>query len=516
MKLARTLALLAALALAAPAATRASDTQDSTFQDDNHLVYAAPDQVAATLDELRSLGVDRVRVSLFWRLVAPAPDQALRPDFDDTNPAQYPPGAWDRYDTIVRDAAQRGIGVIFDVTGPAPDWATGTSPDRPDIKATYDPNPLYFDAFVRAAGTRYSGTYDPGGGALPRVSTWGIWNEPNQAGWLTPQWAPAPGGRQMIPASPRIYRSLVGAAWDGLQSTGHGADTILIGETAPKGLLNLTGETRSIDPVVFIEELYCLDRHLQLYAGQAAADRGCPQSDQVDQFAAQNPALFNASGWAHHPYELIFSPGTPPRHRDRWITTGNLGSLSRLLRRIRARYRQPARPVPLWLTEFGYQTHPPDPLGVSFARQAVYLDQAEYIAWRNRNVQTLTQFLLYDDGPPYGLTFQSGLRTQDGTEKPSYAAYRLPLWLPRARVRRGTRMEVWGLVRPAPNGTAVRVAIDVRRRGARRWHTLAEAMTDAQRNYLDRRVRITLRRGRYLLRLRWAGLASRSTPFTVR
>ena len=48
---------------------------------------------------------------------------------------------------------------------------------------------------------------------------------------------------------------------------------------------------------------------------------------------------------------------------------------------MRARFG--AGSVPLYLTEFGYQTHPPDPLGVSPAQQARYLNQAEYLAYRN-------------------------------------------------------------------------------------------------------------------------------------
>ena len=87
---------------------------------------------------------------------------------------------------------------------------------------------------MRAVGTRYSGSY----AGLPRVDYWSIWNEPNQAGWLTPQWSPDPrNAKSQVDAAPSIYRNLVANAWQALADTGHGtgSDTILIGETAPQG-----------------------------------------------------------------------------------------------------------------------------------------------------------------------------------------------------------------------------------------------------------------------------------------
>ena len=77
---------------------------------------------------------------------------------------------------------------------------------------------------------------------------------------------------------------------------------------------------------------------------------------------------------------------------------GNLDDLQRVLRRVHQRYNQPlSGDVPLYLTEFGYQTNPPDRFGVSWARQRAYLAQAEYIAFRNAGVRTLSQFLLDPD-----------------------------------------------------------------------------------------------------------------------
>src|SRR5262249_19694315 len=147
-----------------------------------------------------------------------SPDSRRRPGFDATDPAAYGADAFADYDAVVRDAAARGLGVNLDVTGPAPLWAT-KRPPRPDVAATYEPSAVEFGRFVTALGRRYDS-----------VHYWSLWNEPNQSGWLTPQW------RGRAERAPALYRALAAAGWAALASTGHRGDTILIGDTAPKGL----------------------------------------------------------------------------------------------------------------------------------------------------------------------------------------------------------------------------------------------------------------------------------------
>jgi hypothetical protein len=69
---------LAILTVAAPAAA-ASPSQESIFMDDPEIVYAAPDELEGTLAEIKALGADRIRVSVFWRLLAPGHDSETRP-----------------------------------------------------------------------------------------------------------------------------------------------------------------------------------------------------------------------------------------------------------------------------------------------------------------------------------------------------------------------------------------------------------------------------------------------------
>ena len=321
---------------------------------------------------------------------------------------------------------------------------------------------------MRAAGLRY-----------PGVHYWSIWDEPNQVASLSPQWLPDPRDPQrFVPTSPQIYRRLVDAAWGALQQlSGHAHDTILIGETAPKGLLDVRGIDRSMDAQRFIRELYCVDDNLQFRMGVDAQLRGCPTTNQTAGFVAAHPGLFSASGWAHHPYELTRAPDQPPTQPDSWLTMGNLRRLGALLRRIRERYNQPSS-VPLYLTRYGYETGAD---GVSPARQAEYLNHAEYLAWRNGTVRTLAQFLLID-APPV----QSGLRTATGARKPAYDAYALPVWLPAPTVSRGGRLSVWGLVRAAPDGRRVQVSIQVRKGPGHPWQRVARRPDDRRAGLSER------------------------------
>jgi hypothetical protein len=494
-----TLALLALLACL-PATAAASMGQESTFQDDDLLVFGTPEQQADALDTMKALGADRVRVSVFWREVAPDRESRTKPAFDAADPAAYPPVLWERYDRILRLARERGLAVNFDVTGPGPLWAMSDPGERPDLGAWYGPSAEEFGQFVTALGRRYSGDYQ----GLPRVDYWSIWNEPNQPGWLAPQWLT--GGGRWNEAAPRIYRDLADAMWSALQATGHtpATDTILVGELAPKGLLKNRGVSRAIDALRFLRGLYCVGRRYRALRGRAATRLGCP-SDPAG-FAGAHPALFEATGFAHHPYELNFKPSMRPRHGD-WVTIANLTRLSTALSRaLRAHGRSRVGGMPLYLTEFGYQTNPPDRLGVSFRQQAGYLNQSEFIAYVTPQVRTLSQFLLIDDDGDPGSTFQSGLMTRSGKRKPAYAAYRLPIYLPSRRFERGETLRVWGLVRPAANGEPQRVGIQFRRRGRKRWRTVRTVTSEGGRGYVDARVRVGARGA---IRLAWRDFRSR-------
>ena len=490
--------IAAILVLAAfPSFASASRTQESTFQDDPMLVYGTEEQMVSTLDTLQSFGVDRIRVSVFWALIAPANDQPQKPNFDATDPAQYPAAHWERYDRLVQAALARGILLNFNLTSPVPRWAAAEAP-RADIQPTFGVNPEEFGKFVRAVGTRYSGTYN----GLPRVDYWSVWNEPNQAGWLTPQWGTDPRNpKKWVDSAPALYRKLVQNAWQALADTGHGTDTFLVGETAPQGEKNDKNITQSIDALKFIRRMYCLDDNLNILRGSNAQVRDCPGDGAS--FVAQNPALFRATGFAHHPYALLTPPGRRSSWPD-WVSIADLRMLSRELSRIYRRYgqrTQTSRGVPLYLTEYGYQTKP-DPFVanvVSFRRQAAWINQAEYMAYANPNVRTLSQFLLVDDAPVAGeknqrlayRTFQSGLQLLTGTRKPSYKAYITPIHVTKTRIRRGRSATIFGMLRPAPPNVRVRVQIQFRPRGAKRWRTRKRVNVGGPRHYFTTRVRMT-------------------------
>jgi hypothetical protein len=400
---------------------------------------------------MKGLGVDRVRVTVYWRLVAPTADSASEPKFDATDPNAYPAGAWDRYDTLVRLAEAKGVGLNFNLSAPAPLWATA-NPAGADVADVSNPDPAEFGKFVQAVGTRYSSAFTPdpataptAPGPVPRVSYWSIWNEQNQGDWLAPQWQDG----QVFSA--RQYRSLVDSAWAALSASGHQSDVILIGETAPKGS-NTQAPTSPIEPLLFLRALYCVDKRLRPLQGGPADAVGCPAQNNGADFVAAHPGLFAMTGFAHHPYNFPLPPNLKSRDPD-FVALADTPRLVRFINAVFAAYGQ-SRPggVPIFFTEYGYQTKPPGPLGISWAKQADYLNESEYMPWRSKAVKSTSQFLLVDDKPNsafppgsvrYWSTFQTGLLELNGSRKASFTSYPVPIWLPRTRVRPGRRFVVW-------------------------------------------------------------------------
>lgn len=518
LKLTPVLSLIAAIALALPGPAAAAHDQAMTLQDDQQLIYSSPAHVAATLMDLRNMGVDRVRVSVVWSLLAPDPTATRRPHFNASDPNAYPGGAWARYDLIDYLASKDGLQVYFQPVAPAPYWATTRLPVPQGYRYANNPNPALYGQFVRAVGARYDGrttTTDVTGSpvTLPAVRYWGIWNEPNIGGWLTPQWTRVHG--RFVSTAAKIYRGLTRTAWTALSRTGHRHDTIMLGETAAYGAGH-PGYGASTDPLTFLRALYCLDGRYRPLHGAAATAIGCPASGSRAAFARANPALLQAGAWAHHPYDFA----KPPAARRGDPNSATLSGLSRietaLDRAQRAYGRRGGWPIDI--TEWGVQSRTPDPyIQFSQAQQATYLNQGEYMAWSDRRVPTFAQFLLVDASPnpaykpgtkPYWATFQSGLLLYPSeAPKPAYNAFELPIWLPNPR--HGSHVFVWGQIRPTD---AARVAtLEFAPAGSDVWTPVATVQPSNAEGFFTTHVALPTAGG---LRIDWT--APSGQPFYSR
>ncbi|MGI8715036.1 MAG: hypothetical protein ACR2NR_18010 [Solirubrobacteraceae bacterium] len=406
------------------------------------------DNPVGTLNNLQSLGVDRVHIYMHWADIAPDPTSRHRPAFNAADPAAYPAKGWAAFDAVIRDAKARGIGVDLALVAPPPLWAAGKGAPGSQPQPEWHPSAAEFGEFVHAAGVRYGGTYVPSGASrpLPRVDFWSIWNEPN----LGTQLAPEARAHGQIEVAPDLYRGIVDAAWSAFAATGHGHDTLLIGELAPAGESHGVGNFNNMPPLRFLRALYCVGADYRPLQGAAARIRGCPATTGVSaRFRALHPGLFRATGFADHPYPQGLAPDTVTPDEPDYAELAAIGKLERTLDTLQRVYGSHAR-FPIWSTEFGYQTTPPDTESgtVSPTTAASWLNWAEYLTWSDPRQRSYDQYQLTDS--PAG-NFATGLLTATGAPKPGYVAYRMPLYLPATATTARHPLVVWGCVRPAPD-----------------------------------------------------------------
>jgi hypothetical protein len=372
-----------------------------------------------------------------------------------------------------------------------------------------------YGQFVQAVATRYSGTYKPAGAgtALPRVSFWELWNEPSFGLELAPQAS----NNSQVPIAPVTYRRLVGAGWSALERTGHARDAIVIGNLAPRGLSappspqfpqGLPGIYSTTKPLIFIRALYCVDSAYRPLRGSAARSIGCPTTAAASlQFRASNPALFGASGFGMHPYGYNDRPPNVPGGNDpNNIDFARISHLAQALARLSSTYGS-GRRLPIYNTEFGYITSPPGRRGpfLSATTDAVFLNLAEYLSYRNRRIASTMQYLLQDYNSK-GTGFATGLISYRGTRKATYDAYRMPIYLPVTSGRRGRPLEVWGCARPAPYAAAdthhpQSVEIQFRPAAGGAFETLKTVPITSARGYFDVRLSFP---ASGVVRLAWA------------
>jgi hypothetical protein len=372
-------AALAAVVLAAPPTASSSRFLQLGIFDDTQILHGATD---AVYKQLSALGVQTIRVNLWWGGPA-GMGVARRKPVNPSNPND-PAYDWGVYDRAVLYAAQYRIKVVFSLLG-TPPWANAAR--GWNVAPT---NVLDLKRFATAAARRYGGTWKGlDGRVLPAVRSWLVWNEPNNPIFLRPQYRRTAAGWRIQSASD--YAKMCNATVGAVHLVTLGASKVACGVTGPRGNNNPGSTRASVSPLAFL-------RAMKL-AGATGFD-----------------------AYAHHPYygrptEAPASPPPPGIHGNA-PTAVTLGNFSLLVREVTRLYGNKR----LWITEYGYQTNPPDRLfGVSFVKQALYLKQAYAIAKANPRIDMFLWFLLRDEVRYDG--WQSGLLRASGAKKPSYDAF---------------------------------------------------------------------------------------------
>jgi hypothetical protein len=364
-----------------------------------------------------SASIDRIDV--LWSQIAPIKQPS---GFNAANPGD-PSYEWSTLDAAVREAQAHGLKVLFTVYR-APTWAEGGERPKSANPGSWEPSATAYGEFAQALASRFNGTFpDPSDPTrmLPAVNYYEAWNEPNLEEYLAPQWS---GGEDR---APNLYRGLLNSFYASVKKAAPRAK-VLAGSLAPFG--DEPGGTRT-RPVLFLRNLFCLE-------GGILKKFACPEIPHFD-ILSDHPIAVGA------PTQSATSPLD--------VTTPDLGRLTKVLEKAEEDKRVfPAAKKPLWVTEFWWDSNPPDPTGIPVEQQARWYEQALYLFWQQgAEVAIALQLRDAPEGKSYASTYQSGAYFLDGSPKPSATAFRFPF----VAHRTGPfKVGVWGI---APRGGKVKV-----------------------------------------------------------
>ena len=384
---------------------------------------------ARAMAQIGGLQGSMVRLLLRWDGIAPATKPA---SFDARNPAD-PAYDWADVDAEVLAAKDAGLEPVFSIVT-APSWASPASPAHTQDGPT-TPSISAYANFVTAATKRYSGQFE----GLPRVRYWEAWNEPNISFYLMPQYESG------SPVSFVWYRKMLNAFTRVVHAAAPG-NVAIAGALAP-----FTVREPGVDamgPLLFLRGLLCVS---------AAGRPTCSTRVAFDALSI-------------HPYTSGNATHRAANADD--LSLGDLGKLRPLLAAAdRAHHIVHARPLDTWVSEFSWDSKPPDSKGVPVGLEARWVSEALYQAW----LHGFTHFLWFrlSDLPPSS-PFQSGLYYRGKSfdrPKPAANAFRFPFV---AYERADGTASYWGRV---PG--AARVTVRIEQAVGKDWRTVATNRSNA-------------------------------------
>jgi hypothetical protein len=387
----------------------------------------------AAMAHTRATGATLAQTPLRWALVAPEQQPG---SWNPADPAD-PNYDWSFTDAFVRNAVAAGLTPVLQIRS-APRWADRCAAVATNYDAICNPDPAALAAFTTAAVRRYSGSF----GNLPRVGYWQGLNEPNLSLFFQPQY------EGDTPVSPTLYRILLNTFYSAVKGVDPSAQVIAAG-LGPIGVPGFT-----IAPMTFTRKLLCM----------SGAKKPKPVGGDCE-----GGVHFDA--FDIHPY----TSGNPShKGGPNDVEMGDLGKLQTLLGaadRAGRIVNGSSAPTPLWITEFSYDSKPPDPGGLAMKIESQWIAEALRQAWLNK-VSTFFWFSLFDQEPDpkrsFSETLQSGLyfwapNVADQQPKEAMLAYRFPF----VAIRKGNGLQFWGRT---PNSGGGRVVLEAFSHG--RWRQI--------------------------------------------
>ena len=397
-----------------PRCARASVQQESTFQDDDRLVFAPADHVRPRRSTRSSRSASTASASrCSGTRSRPTPKSKTKPRFDGADPDAYPNGDWAPL-RPPRARSPRRAGIGRQLRPHRARAAVGDRQPRPRATSTptFDPDPGSSARSCAAVGQALQRRVHAAGAARghPAAARQRRRRCPSRRcpPVCTRAAAAADAGRRRPAAARRLLGDLERAQPGRLADAAVDARTASRGRgraahlprrwpTPTYGALQAHRPRQRHDPrrrdraqgpgqrpgrdaldrrrCASCATLYCVDANFQPFRGAAGRAPRLPDDGGAG-FAAPHPVLFDATGWAHHPYELIRSPHTAPRAPGLRDDRQPRSALTSTLRARYARYgssrsrRRAALPDGVRLPD-----QPARPLRRQLGRQAAYLER---------------------------------------------------------------------------------------------------------------------------------------------
>jgi hypothetical protein len=249
---------------------------------------------------------------------------------------------------------------------------------------------------------------------------------------------------------------MLNAAADSLHAVSS-SNVVIGGETGPFGVASTALSTANIMPITFMEKVLCISEK---------SSRNKKTKAVTIQYKSACKTKTKFDVWSHHPYTQGGPAVKSKAHGN--ASLGDMGAMRAVLNAAtKAGHVSSSQKVRLWVTEFSWDSKPPDPKAVPIALETRWVAQLLHNMWGS-GVSLVNWFILRDE-PLSSSLWQSGLyyggaSISSDRAKPILRAFRFPFVATPKIVKKKSIVQLWGRTPTSSAGSVV-----IERKSGNRW-----------------------------------------------